>query len=502
MRCTKIFFPVVLVIIFLFSSLIYADVPQMINYQGKITKPSGALVDTTVGMIFTIYDAATDGGVLWADTNSAVEVQKGVFSTLLGSVNPIPDSVFDGNVRYLGVKVGADPEMTPRKEIVSVAYAYTDGDWIIGGNNVYREKGNVGIGTDNPLTALYVDNDTDGFVGISIENTNTQSNSSEGIYFWNEDMGVAGIRLFDDDAPSYPARMNIFNNRPGGSIHFGTGGQLSRLTIANDGNVGIGITSPAKKLHVAGSVTIDDTLFTNHVSSRSPLTLQTDGTTRMYIDDTSGDVGIGTTNPASRLNVQGSDAILTVENTSPNTDVGVYLRENGGAHMGKFWYDGSEGLLKIETFPEDRDIYIEPGDGGVGIGGPTPTNKLDVFGTARIRSLPIGTGPTVISLANGVLGVLVSSIRYKENIKDLQADPGRIFQLKPVRFNWKTTGQEDIGLIAEDVDEVIPDLVLYDSEGKPESVKYDKVAIYLLEVVKTQQKRISALEQQITELKR
>jgi hypothetical protein len=63
-----------------------------------------------------------------------VKVEKGVFNILLGSVNLIPDSVFDGSIRYLGVKVGADPEITPRKPMVSVAYAYragaaSDNDW-------------------------------------------------------------------------------------------------------------------------------------------------------------------------------------------------------------------------------------------------------------------------------------------------------------------------------------------------------------------------------------
>ncbi|KPL21263.1 MAG: hypothetical protein AMS23_09570, partial [Bacteroides sp. SM1_62] len=96
----------------------------MMNYQGKLTTPAGALVDTTVGMTFTIYDDSTSGNVLWADTLDSVAVEKGIFSVLLGSGNPIPDSVFPGDVRYLGVKVGTDPEMTPRKEIVSVAYAY------------------------------------------------------------------------------------------------------------------------------------------------------------------------------------------------------------------------------------------------------------------------------------------------------------------------------------------------------------------------------------------
>lgn len=152
MRVLRMLFFVGLTFIFVSSSLIYADVPQMINYQGKITKPTGALVDTTVGMTFTIYDDSTTGNVLWADTLGSVAVEKGIFSVLLGSGNPIPDSVFDGSVRYLGVKVGTDAEMTPRKEIVSVAYARTDGDWTISGNDLHRLNGKVGIGTTTPHT--------------------------------------------------------------------------------------------------------------------------------------------------------------------------------------------------------------------------------------------------------------------------------------------------------------------------------------------------------------
>jgi hypothetical protein len=133
-----------LILIFAFSTLLYGGVPQMINYQGKLTTPAGALIDDSLSVVFTIYDAATDGGVLWTETQATVIVEKGIFSVLLGSVNPIPDTVFTGDVRYLGVKVEADPEMTPRKEIVSVGYAYkaeyadtaayahvavSDGDW-------------------------------------------------------------------------------------------------------------------------------------------------------------------------------------------------------------------------------------------------------------------------------------------------------------------------------------------------------------------------------------
>jgi hypothetical protein len=116
-----------LVVALVITSIAYADVPKMINYQGKITRPSGALVDTTTSMVFTIYADSTGGTALWTETQTSVDVQYGVFSVLLGSVNPIPDSVFNGNVRYLGVKVGNDSDMTPRKAIVSVGYAYHSG---------------------------------------------------------------------------------------------------------------------------------------------------------------------------------------------------------------------------------------------------------------------------------------------------------------------------------------------------------------------------------------
>jgi len=55
-------------------------------------------------------------------------------------------------------------------------------------------------------------------------------------------------------------------------------------------------------------------------------------------------------------------------------------------------------------------------------------------------------------------------------------------------------------LIAEEVDRAIKDLVIYDKEGKPNSVKYDKVPLYLLEALKEQQKEIDNLKAQIKAL--
>jgi hypothetical protein len=111
-----------------------AEVPKLINYQGKLTTPEGAPLDTTVSMQFSIYSDSIGGDPLWTETQASVKVDKGIFNVLLGSVSEIPESVFTGNIRYLGVKVGDDPEMIPRKAIVSVGYAYKalDADMVDG----------------------------------------------------------------------------------------------------------------------------------------------------------------------------------------------------------------------------------------------------------------------------------------------------------------------------------------------------------------------------------
>ena len=137
----------------------FSQVPQMINYQGKLTKSTGAPLDTTIAMVFSIY--ADSGGTTlnWTETQGAVKVEKGVFNVLLGSVNPISSSVFNGSVRYLGVKVGTDSEITPRKPMVSVPYAYRAGSLqtnchdcdsifvnVAGPDSVYSSSGTAFLG--------------------------------------------------------------------------------------------------------------------------------------------------------------------------------------------------------------------------------------------------------------------------------------------------------------------------------------------------------------------
>ena len=117
--------PIVFFMMIYFCSVGFAiQVPQLMNYQGKLTQTGTCSLDTTITMVFAIYADSTTASYLWTETQNSVKVEDGIFNVILGSITSIPDSVFNGSIRYLGVKVGADNEMTPRKPLVSVGYAF------------------------------------------------------------------------------------------------------------------------------------------------------------------------------------------------------------------------------------------------------------------------------------------------------------------------------------------------------------------------------------------
>jgi hypothetical protein len=76
---------------------------------------------------------------------------------------------------------------------------------------------------------LYIENNQNNFTGLTIGNADTGPQSSEGIYFANENGTVSGIRLFDASNPSYPSQMSIFNNRPDGSMVLSASGSALEL---------------------------------------------------------------------------------------------------------------------------------------------------------------------------------------------------------------------------------------------------------------------------------
>lgn len=108
----------------LFSAVAYADVPELINYQGKLTDSVGNPLNETAQVDFAIYDVEIDGTALWTESHLGITVVDGVFSVILGSVdqasNPL-DLAFD-KVYYLEITVNGET-MDPRQKMTSVAYS-------------------------------------------------------------------------------------------------------------------------------------------------------------------------------------------------------------------------------------------------------------------------------------------------------------------------------------------------------------------------------------------
>jgi hypothetical protein len=249
---------------------LWAQSPQPLNYQGKLST-GGNPAAGTFSMIFSIYSSATGTTALWSETQS-VTVTGGIFNVLLGNVTPIPNSVFTGSgERYLGIKVGADPEMTPRFRLASVPFAIraNEADGVadgaitnadvsataaiagakispdFGAQNIIT-TGNVGIGTTSPVGILDVAIPSNGVVRFGKALTVSEAQFTNG----RLRSELAKFQIIGQDI--------LLNPMP---ITFGQAANDVDVTIATNGNVGIGTTSPTAKLHLGGTAGADGIRF-------------------------------------------------------------------------------------------------------------------------------------------------------------------------------------------------------------------------------------------------
>jgi Chaperone of endosialidase len=118
----------------------------------------------------------------------------------------------------------------------------------------------------------------------------------------------------------------------------------------------------------------------------------------------------------------------------------------------------------------------------IGIGGADVNNTTWIGNVYSITTQNAMTAPVIVS-ADGQLGTVASSERFKKEIANMGEASDAILSLRPVTFHYKTDikGTPQFGLIAEEVAKVNPALVLPDKEGKPYTVRYDAVNAMLLD---------------------
>jgi hypothetical protein len=225
----------------------------------------------------------------------------------------------------------------------------------------------------------------------------------------------------------------------------------------------------------------------------------------------SGGVGIGTNSPQTALHVASGDIRCSDSDTQY---VELAQTTSGGGFLTAMSSEEAKKWLRIQNLYQSGgssggqcEFRFEIGDesspltamtieenGDVGIGTPDPATKFAVVGLTGTSSY----NNVRVNTANGAFYYETSTQRNKENIQPLDSDFDRIFQAEPKVYIDKASGQREIGYIAEEFDALgLTDLVIYDADGQPNGLKYERISLYLLEVMKERSDSFTRLETQV-----
>jgi hypothetical protein len=340
--------------------------------------------------------------------------------------------------------------------------------------------GDVGIGTTGPTNKLHVASSTTfGTVAriLKLDQSVSGGDTTQPTYYGSillsgggHDWGAIDT-IQTNPSVSWTSRM-AFSTMPGGGDY----NLYERMCINNAGNVGIGTTSPTNKLDIAGSLTVGtsktgntDIEIKNSSNSKTHYVFS-DGTTgelgiesgasvgikfntsgantRMVIAST-GNVGIGTTTPATKLDVSGVITATDGNSTNWNTAYGWGNHADYG-----YWNTDS---VDAKTVKSAEVVFV---------------GNVTVEGTFTESS----------------------SIRFKENITPLDPALDKVNQLEAVSYNKIGVDDREIGLIAEDVAELFPEVVTYNEDGQPQGIQYQRLSVILLKAVQELTERVNRLE--------
>jgi hypothetical protein len=261
-----------------------------------------------------------------------------------------------------------------------------------------------------------------------------------------------------------------------------------------------------------GTILMADLAFTTGGDGHSLDAADGSPTDALYVDN-DGDVGIGTTSPTRRLVIDGEsetyDACLELK-AFWNPE--IFFNQGGGAADAKihfqdrgtekwlFYHDGSEGSLKFNRSGSGTVLCLSS-SAGVGIGTTGLSGyKLYVNGSLAVNSSTADKtgGGSWGTLSDGRLKTITGTFDYGlDHIQDLQ----------PIRYRYKrnnelglTSGTEHIGFIAQDIEKVIPEAVREGEQGYL-IVDNDPILWTMLNAIKEQQKQIETLQAEIEALK-
>jgi hypothetical protein len=468
----------------------------------------------------------------------------------IGTSSPAAKLQVVGNMQVVGTSgvasttlISAISGLSNGYEIVQSAANALTYNWRKGDNTVAMtldSAGNVGIGTTSPAQRLDV---FDGLMRVG--------GSSQGKLLAYSSSNTHVMDLGVSTGTGSGADVGLYN-LISGNLTFGTN-SAERMRITSAGNVGIGTSSPTAKLDVNGSVNgAGNAQFTNaaycfvgatsnavqgqlaanggsgtvdiRAVSNHAVTIFTNNTERMRIDS-SGNVIVGGTTAQGTAAGRGN---ITINGSSTS----ILSFSNGGSLAGYVLHDGTDlwvnnvgaGAQRFYTNGTERMRIASGGDLLVGTTDPGPSSGQGVklLPTGRVYSVITSSIADSYDLYNTTAAAYrfyvdsagtifatsttisaISDIRLKENVRDLDAGLDTILALKPRRFDWKEGKgkdvKDDMGFIAQEVEEVLPALIggWKAGEGEPEDLKSVKAGDLIPVLVKAIQEltaRVAQLE--------
>jgi Chaperone of endosialidase len=443
--------------------------PQIVSgsgftYQGQLKQGGGAVTDVC-DMAFGLYNAASGGAQLGTAITTTVPVTAGLFTVVLNSGGEFGANAFNGDARWLDIQVhcpsgvGSFTTLAPRQALTAAPYAlFAAAPWMSSGSNLYYNVGKVGIGITTPVQLLHMNVITGQGEGIEIDSP--VAGHEPAIYLNHTGAGGREYRIASYGDNTNPGSFRIRDE---------TGG-ADRLIIDASGRVGINTIFPARTLEIRGTLGLFDGFFDS-------------GVYRNRFG------GIATELGARLINIgMNEDGTNRFGGNYTSADQGGLLRVDTRAGVNLFQF-----LARRAGSTSDVvEVMGISSAGNVGIGVPIPTYRLQ---------LPNVADATGQGQANA--WQTYSSRRFKSNVATIENALDKVEQMRGVTFDWTSNGKHDVGLIAEEVGRVIPEIVSYEANGvDAQSLDYSRLVAVLIEATKEQQKQIAQQQQSIDTLQR
>jgi ribosomal protein S8 len=398
---------------------------------------------------------AVNAGVATYATSSGIAtyaVNAGVATNVTGGIASVTNLTVSG-VSTFNSRVGIGTT-------TSTAALYVVGDTYITGiltanrifSNVYGEFTGGGISGTNIVGSALSISGISTLGNVQISSGIVTATSGVVTYYGDGSKltGVTGTQVVTQDVVSTAVYPTLANNTGVSSIGIST---QQLVFIPSTGSLGIGTTNPISKLHVVGNTYITGILTANRIISS------------LYGEFT-GSAVVADTIVGSALSISGIGTISTLNVTNGNiTNV------------------NSSGITTFATSSISNLTVsgVSTFSSNVGIKTTNPTSALYIVGDAYV------TGIITAFDFNSA-----SDSSLKENVYTIENALDTVSQIRGVTFDWKNTKKPSIGVIAQEVEQVLPELV---SDTDPKTVNYNGLIGVLIEAIKE-------LKQEVEELKK